>query len=85
MKHYPEYKESSVEFIGEIPKAWHLTKLKYVAQIDNSGLWGEEQGLLDIDASVSTTAHLTRNGDWLIEQMPIRSFMVDDRITDTFE
>ena len=78
MKHYPEYKESSVEFIGEIPKAWHLTKLKYVAQIDNSGLWGEEQGLLDIDASVSTTAHLTRNGDWLIEQMPIRSFSKAD-------
>ena len=78
MRRYPEYKESGVEFIGEIPKAWHLTKLKYVAQIDNSGLWGEEQGMLDIDAPVSTTAHLTRNGDWLIAQMPIRSFSKAD-------
>ena len=74
MKRYPEYKESGVEFIGAIPQDWHLTKLKYIAQIDNSGLWGEEQGRLDIDAPVSTTAHLTRDGDWLIEQMPIRSF-----------
>ena len=78
MRRYPEYKESGVELIGEIPKAWHLTKLKYVAQIDNSGLWGEEPGMLDIDAPVSTTAHLTRNGDWLIEQMPIRSFSKAD-------
>ena len=78
MKRYPEYKESGVEFIGEIPKDWHLTKLKYIAQIDNSGLWGEEQGMLDIDAPVSTTAHLTPDGDWLIEQMPIRSFSKAD-------
>ena len=78
MRCYPEYKESGVEFIGKIPKAWHLTKLKYVSQIDNSGLWGEEQGLLDIDASVSTTAHLTRDGDWLIEEMPTRSFSKTD-------
>ena len=78
MRCYPEHKESGVEFIGEIPKAWRLTKLKYVAQIDNSGLWGEEQGMLDIDAPVSTTAHLTRGGDWLIKQMPIRSFSKGD-------
>ena len=78
MKSYPEYKESGVDWIGAIPKAWHLTKLKYVAQIDNSGLWGEEQGMLDIDAPVSTTAHLTRDGDWLIKQMPIRSFSKAD-------
>ena len=78
MKRYPEHKESGLEFIGEIPKTWHLAKLKYVVQIDNSGLWGEEQGILDIDAPVSTTAHLTRDGDWLIEQMPIRSFSKAD-------
>ena len=69
---------SGVEEIGKIPKAWCLTKLKYAAQIDNSGLWGEEQGMLDIDAPVSTTAHLTRDGNWLIEQMPIRSFSKAD-------
>ena len=67
-----------VEGIKEIPKGWRLIKLKYIAQVDNSGVWGEEQGMLDIDAPVSTTAHLTRNGDWLVEQMPIRSFSKAD-------
>ena len=33
MKRYPEYKESGVEWIGEIPKHWEVKKLKYVAKI----------------------------------------------------
>ncbi len=33
MKRYPEYKESSVEWIGEIPKHWTLTRLKYISNI----------------------------------------------------
>ena len=78
MKRYPEYQETGVELISEIPKAWDLTKLKHVAQVDNSGVWGEDQGMLEIDAPVSTTAHLTIDGDWLIEQMPIRSFSKAD-------
>ena len=78
MRRYPEYKECGDEFIGEIPKDWGFIKLKNVAQIDNSGVWGEEQGILDVDAPVSTTAHLTPNGKWLIDKMPIRSFSKSD-------
>ena len=33
MNRYPEYKESGVEWIGEIPKHWEIKKLKYVAKI----------------------------------------------------
>ena len=33
MKRYPEYKESGVEWIREIPKHWEIKKLKYVAKI----------------------------------------------------
>ncbi len=33
MNRYPEYKESGVEWIGEIPKHWQIKKLKYVAKI----------------------------------------------------
>ena len=29
MKPYPEYKDSGVEWIGEIPVGWNLTKIKY--------------------------------------------------------
>ena len=33
MKRYPEYKESGVEWIGEIPAHWEVKRLKYVAEI----------------------------------------------------
>ena len=33
MKRYPEYKDSDVEWIGEIPKDWNLSMLKYAARL----------------------------------------------------
>lgn len=38
MKTYPKYKESGVEWIGEIPKHWELKKLKYVANLQPSNV-----------------------------------------------
>ncbi|RKU16586.1 restriction endonuclease subunit S [Candidatus Poribacteria bacterium] len=32
-RHYPEYKESGVEWIGEIPTHWNLAMLKYTARL----------------------------------------------------
>ena len=32
---YPEYKGSGVEWLGEIPKHWSVTRLKHLAQIKN--------------------------------------------------
>ena len=37
MKRYPEYKDSDVEFIGEIPKHWEFKKLGYVSKIFKGG------------------------------------------------
>ena len=34
MKRYPKYKESDVEWIGEIPSHWDVKRLKYVANIN---------------------------------------------------
>ena len=34
MKRYPEYKESGVEWIGEVPKNWEVKRLKYIADLN---------------------------------------------------
>lgn len=34
LKAYPEYKDSGVEWIGEIPRRWNVSKLKYLASIE---------------------------------------------------
>ena len=33
-RHYPEYKESGVNWIGEIPKHWKIKRLKYIAVLN---------------------------------------------------
>ena len=33
MRRYPEYKESGVEWIGEMPRHWNLAMLKYAARL----------------------------------------------------
>ncbi len=42
MKRYPEYKESGVEWIGEIPQDWELKKIKYMQSDLIGGVWGSE-------------------------------------------
>ena len=34
MKRYPEYKESGVEWIGEMPEYWEMKRLKYIADLN---------------------------------------------------
>jgi type I restriction enzyme S subunit len=60
------------------PKSWKLSPLKRTVFCSNSGIWGEEPGSLDIDVPVSTTAHLTRDNQFLFEEMPIRSVSFKD-------
>ncbi len=34
-KPYPSYKDSGIEWLGEVPKGWDIKKLKYLAKIKN--------------------------------------------------
>jgi type I restriction enzyme, S subunit len=38
MKPYPKYKDSGVEWIGEVPEGWKVKRLKYVAAINEKTL-----------------------------------------------
>ena len=42
MKRYNEYKDSGVEWIGEIPEHWEVKKLKYCINSNIGGFWGED-------------------------------------------
>ncbi len=30
MKRYPKYKDSGIEWLGEVPEGWEVKRLKYV-------------------------------------------------------
>ena len=45
MKRYPEYKDSGVGWIGDMPKNWKVTKIKHTLSNLIGGVWGiEPQG-----------------------------------------
>jgi len=46
MKRYPKYKDSGVEWIGEIPGNWMAKRIKYIGDLSSgTGFPNEEQGL----------------------------------------
>ena len=38
MKRYDKYKESGVEWIGEIPEHWEMSKLKFISTCNDEVL-----------------------------------------------
>ena len=43
LKTYPEYKDSGVEWIGEIPSNWEISRIKNHVESFKSGEWGGEK------------------------------------------
>lgn len=42
MRKYDSYKDSGVEWIGEIPKHWKRYRIQYLLSMSSAGVWGEE-------------------------------------------
>ncbi|MGH9439899.1 MAG: hypothetical protein ACRD22_18975 [Terriglobia bacterium] len=71
---YERYKDSGVEWLGEIPEHWGMLSLKNVAKVDNSGCYGKEPESGANLLPVATTAQISAHGRFLIDKMPLRSF-----------
>jgi len=46
MKRYSSYKDSGVEWIGEIPTEWKKSKFKYVSELQTGNSLNDEQKIL---------------------------------------
>ena len=75
---YPAYKDSGVEWLGEIPAHWVELPLKRIARIDNSGSYGEEPESSDCVLAVVTTAQIDTEGHFAADDMPLRGFSHKD-------
>jgi type I restriction enzyme S subunit len=65
-------------WLSAIPASWDQIPLKYLVDSDNSGIWGEEEGILEKNIPVSTTAHIDKDGNLDFDEMPIRSVSLSD-------
>jgi len=60
---HARYKSSGVEWLGEIPQHWDVKRLKYVAEISTSGVWGEDPAFEGDGCPVATTANISPLGE----------------------
>lgn len=62
MKMYPKYKDSGLEWIGEIPKDWNVTRLKFLSDGDRNsfidGDWIESDVIIDEGIRYITTGNI---------------------------
>lgn len=63
-KRYEKYKDSGVEWIGEIPEHWIHCKLGYLLVKNDSGTWGDDYD--DDGVVVLRSTEITLNGTWSI-------------------
>lgn len=40
--HYPEYKASELEWLGDVPVHWEIKRLKTTVTLCQNGIWGDE-------------------------------------------
>ncbi len=74
---YPEYKETNIRWIGNLPKNWDVSKLKYLLLKNEGGVWGDP-GNKDNGIPVLRSTEITVNGEWDLSDPEWRVLPEDD-------
>ncbi|MGL5262473.1 MAG: restriction endonuclease subunit S, partial [Bacteroides sp.] len=59
LKKYPAYKDSGIEWIGEIPEHWEVRKLKYIASIYNGNSLNDKEKVKYESYNLDDVAYLS--------------------------
>lgn len=78
-KAYPAYKDSGVEWLGEIPEGWTVGPLKRVIVNIDGGAWGQEPDGLS-DTYVLRSTEQTINGDWRVINPALRKLTATEKL-----
>lgn len=77
MNRYNSYKDSGVEWIGEIPKHWSFSKMKYVLSNNDGGVWGNDTINEDDGIIVIRSTEITIDGKWDLSN-PIKRVLTEN-------
>ncbi len=85
MKPYPAYKDSGIEWIGEIPESWEVSKIKYIATntvdygLNISGENYVEDGIRFLRTTdIDDFGNLKKNGVYLSQDDVDNNFLLHD-------
>ena len=71
MKTYERYKPSGVEWIGDIPEHWRMSRLKFVLSQNDGGVWGDDWDGMDENATkVFRSTEINLDGSWNVDEAP---------------
>lgn len=73
---YPTYKPSGIEWLGDVPAHWEVSRLKSHLMLNDSGVWSND--FSDEGTVVLRSTEQTVNGGWRIEfparlRLPVES------------
>ena len=71
---YEEYKNSGVEWLGEIPKDWEVVRLKYIAELSGNKISGSENQYVGLENVESKTG-----------KFKVTEGIVSEGVSNTFE
>jgi type I restriction enzyme, S subunit len=64
MNRYDSFKDSGVEWIGEIPSHWKFGPMKYVLSNNDGGVWGKDVEVEGEGVYVIRSTEITIDGNW---------------------
>ena len=67
-RRYPEYKESGVGWIGEIPSNWRSSRLKFHLSENSGGIWGQDDEFGN-GIYVLRSTEITIDGHWDLQNL----------------
>jgi type I restriction enzyme, S subunit len=77
MKPYPEYKESGIDWLGNIPSNWNVRKIKYGSRINSRTISEKTDPSYEIEyvdiSSVDSEKGITQTEKYLFENAPSRA------------
>ena len=71
IQQYPEYKETGVEWLEQIPKHWKICRFKWLLSCNDGGVWGNDPTGKD-DTIVLRSTEQSVDGKWTIESPAYR-------------
>ena len=82
MKRYDSYKDSGIEWIGEIPSVWKFGKMKYQLSNNDGGVWGSDVENENDGTVVIRSTEITIDGQWDLSN-PMKRLLTDSEIEKT--
>lgn len=75
---YPEYKDSGVAWLGEVPIHWEVSPFKWLLDRNDGGVWGDDPDGID-DTLVLRSTEQTVDGRWRLDSAATRKLSATER------